>query len=197
VPIELTRRDRRALGLGMLVLALGLVRFVLVPSAAQLAELRAAVAAERDLLARERDLLASVGTRADAGDALVEALATYGHRMYPPGAAPDIHLRRLAEASNVSVISIQRLPSPDSVATDTGARAHTPMTRLRLQGESDLEGALSLLGALATADRLLVVEELELSHQQPVVSTDPEILQIGLIVRVLSSSAGPSEGSVP
>jgi hypothetical protein len=182
--ISLTARDRRAVFLGGLVLGpLVLWRLILVPFGTELAEVRGGVEVERELLVRERALLASAPVYAVHTEALVAALVTYSPRIFSNG-EPEAHVRRIAAVSNVSVQRIERIPPPDAEPVD--ASTSVRQVRLRLTGESDLEGVLSLLAALGTDDRLLVVERIELSNQRPVDSRAPEILQVEVTVRALA-----------
>lgn len=195
MPIDLSARDRRALTLGAIVLApLILWRLVLAPGADELTRVRAAVAAERATLARELALLASASERSLHADALVRRLVTYTPRLFQAGAAPEAHVREIAGASNVAVRSIERIVSPDQ---ELIASSVVHPVGLRVDGESDLEGVLSLLGALDTDELLFVVESLDLSHQAPVDSRAPEILRLEMRVRAFVSGANLSLEDVP
>lgn len=190
MPIELSPRDRRALALGAIVLALLILwRLVLAPGVDEFTRVRAAVAAERAILARELALLASASERTLQADALVRSLVTYTPRLFRAGAAPEAHLREIAEASNVAVRSIERIVSPDQ---DLTAFSVVRPVELSFEGESDLEGALSLLGALETDALLFVVEFLDLSHQAPVDSRAPEVLRLQMRGRAFVSGANVS-----
>lgn len=194
MPIELSARDRRALTLGAIVLApLILWRLVLAPGADELARVRAAVAAERATLARELALLASASERSLEADALVRRLVTYTPRLFQTGAMPEAHVREIAGASNVAVRSIERIVSPDH---DPTAPSVVHPVWLRVEGESDLEGVLSLIGALETDQLLFVVAFLDLSHQAPVDSRAPEVLRLTMRVRAFVSGANLSLGGV-
>lgn len=195
MPIELAARDRRALTLGAIVLApLILGNFVLAPGVDELMRLRMAVATERAILARELALLASASERSLEADALVRSLVTYTPRLVQAGTTPEAHLRGIAETSNVEVQRIERVASPprDSIAT--------PVVRpveLTFDGESDLEGILSLLGALETDELLYVVESLDLSHQVPANSRAAEVLRLEMRVRAFFSGANLRLEDVP
>lgn len=189
--IDLSARDRRALTVGMAALApLVVWPFILAPGAGELARVRMAIAAERALLARERALLASTPERTEEADDLFRALVTYTPRLFRAGMTPEARLREMADASNVAVRSIERIASSDREAE---ALSVVHSVNLRLDGESDLEGVLTLVGGLETDELLFVVEWLDLSHQVPVESRAPEILRFELGVRtfVSGSDLGP------
>jgi hypothetical protein len=189
--IDLTARDRRALTIGVAVLApLVVWQFILAPGAGEVARVRTVVAAERTLLARERALLASTPELREEADDLVRAPVTYTPRFFRDGITPEARLREMAGASNVAVRSIERVPFSDR---EPEARSVVHPVTLRLEGESDLEGVLSLIGGLETNELLLVVESLDLSHQAPVESRAPEILrfELGMRAFVSGSDLGP------
>lgn len=195
MPIELSARDRRALTFGAIVLApLIAWKLVLAPGADELTRVRAAVAAERAIVARELALLASASERSLEADVIVRSLVTYTPRLFRAGAAPEAQLRELAKASNVVVRRIERVASPSQ---DLNAASVVRPVELDFDGESDLEGVLSLLGELETADLLYVVESLELSHQTPVVSRAAEVLRLEMRVRAFLSRANLRLGDVP
>lgn len=199
MPIRLNARDRRALLAGALILGpLGLWRFVVAPGAAQLSELRAEVDVERDLLARERALLASASGNPQRSERLVGALVTYAPRIFPLDETPEGHVRRLADESNVVLQRVERLPESDADAAGrAAAEASVRPITISVAGESDLEGILSFLAALQTAERLLVVEQIELSRQRPVETRAPEVLDLRLTIRAFTADPGPEKDREP
>lgn len=199
MPISLNARDRRALLAGALLLGpIGLWRFVVAPGAAQLSELRSEVAVERDLLARERGLLAASSGNRQRSENLVGALVTYAPRIFSIKEMPEEYVRRIADESNVVLHQVVRLPENDSSSEGRPtAEASVRPISLRVFGESDLEGVLSLLAALQTEERLLVVEELELSHQRPVEGRAPEILDMRLVITAFTAGSVHEEGQEP
>ena len=158
----LSARDRRALMLGALVLVPALTWGLAVrPYRDAVERASAKLAAERELLARERALLAAEeGYRAGFG-ASAERLVDTASRLFggaDPGAAAAAlgeHLRRAAGESRVWLQEVEPLP-PEV------AGAGLVALPVRVRGESDLEGLLTLLQWLEAGPKLIRIDLLRI-----------------------------------
>lgn len=171
-------RDRRALWLGALTLAPALAWFVVVsPYLRAVRETERRLAVERRLLQDELSLLATATTHPDAfRDGASRLLAVTPRLFQPPeddgavGAEVTGHVGRHARDTGVLVARIEPMP-PDT--------AGTGILRLpvRVGGEGDLEGLLTLLRSLRTGEKLIHVTELRIDAPEARARPEgPEVL---------------------
>jgi len=166
---RLSPRDRRAIRLGLLVLApvvlwTGVVR----PYRRSLDETRDRLETERGLLARERALIVAATTLPDAlRDAGAEAEATRGRMIdgLDPALAEEKltgELERLAAQSRVLLQEMRGVEPPRTAAVTPGIHP----IRLAVQGQSDMNGVTAFLQRVEESRLLLRIRELSI---QPVI----------------------------
>lgn len=180
----LSPRDRRALLLGGLVLVPAL--FWSAAGAPYVRATRAAVdrlAAERDLLERERDLIATaraweIALEGGSQRLLDVAPRLFGGTAAAAGAALAEHLQRSARAARARLSRLQPVE-----AGSVGAGL-VPVP-LRVSGESDLEGVISLLYLLEAGEKLVRVDALRIQRARttgnPSSKESVEVLSFELI----------------
>lgn len=192
---SLSARDRRAVLLGLAVLApallfIGIVR----PYRAALADLRDRTAAELALLEREEALLASAAALpASVQDAQARARRAADLLVR----APNVPLAE-AEVTTMleTIASLSRVLLQEMRAVEArGVRAAVDSTasirplRLSLRGESDLEGVLTFLQRIETNPMLLRIVELTI---EPVYEGDPDarvatgVVQLAVIIEAFA-----------
>ena len=181
---SLSRRDRRALAAGLLLLGpLVLWKTILVPGVAELTELSTTVQTERALLQRELSVLASVRAERRSAEGLVASVASFVPRTFSASSDSEERLRMLAAENNVEIEQLSR----DEADTTTPSRAAIRSVRFRLTATSDLEGILTLLGAFHSDARLLVTEEIALEALK-VPLDGPETLRLSASVLTFEGS---------
>lgn len=156
--------DRRALGLGALVLvpALLFARVVL-PIVGGVTEARAAVVDERRLLARELALLGQAERYPDALSDADARLRKGAERLF---AGPDDYAAAAALASYVgdaarrSRVVVEQVEARDGSTPGDGLVTLT----VELRARGDLQGVLELLRRLERGPRLVRVEELSVQR---------------------------------
>lgn len=195
-------RDTRALIYGSVLVGgiLG-VRYVVVPSIDAYVELRQRIGIEREALWRERSLVGAARTLGGEFESHSEWLLRSAPRLYGASASepPDAMFLRYLEgavaSTGVSLASIregsngsQSPPEDDSSAADevsgddgeltveiTGsgaARLVRPM-RSTLEGEGGFEDVLTLVAALETGPKTVVIEGLKLEATP----TPPDLIE--------------------
>jgi hypothetical protein len=162
---RLSARDRRALQLGLLVLAPALLWMAVIkPYRAALEDLRTRTAVERGLLAREQALLALAPSLPDS---LVSAAAEANRADLKlvraanmPLAEAELtkYLEGVAEHSRVLLEEMRGVAAEDSLLP-----AGRPL-RLAVNGESDLQGVLTFLHRIEQGPLLVRVLELSLER---------------------------------
>jgi len=185
LPITLAPRDRRALALGVSVLAAALFwRFVAQPLARARAELGARVAEQRGLLARE---LAAVGTAQRAADDLQGAREEFSQRrarLFPgrePLGATAALVSLVGEEARRRSVQLEAI-EPRPADPESGGLVGV---RIEVRGRTDLYGLLDWLGALEAGPRLLRLEALTLARiaEPGTKSKGPETLRVGAVIR--------------
>ena len=160
----LAPRDRRALGLGAAVLGPALLwAFVVAPVTRALDAQAARLAAERQLFSREAGLLEDAARARAARDTSASRLLAVAPRLFGGGAAAAAaglaqYLQEGARRSRVLVTHIETLPVQ---RVDSGIAA----VAVRVHGESDLEGVLTLLYALEGGSKLVRIDDLHIPAQ--------------------------------
>lgn len=160
----LSSRDRRAFLLGGLVMIAGAVWVLGVrPYYSLLREVSDHLAAERALLQREMGVLAGVDDYPLVLERGAQLLSRVGPSLFTgetSGVASAAFAQYLQESARVRRVFITRVdPDPtESVGADINALP------LRVQGETDLEGLLTLLDHLEKGPKLVNVEELTIRN---------------------------------
>jgi hypothetical protein len=164
---HMTRRDRRAVLLGALILVpallwVGVVR----PYQAALDDMRQRTAAELALLQREHALIANSGL---ASTAAVERAERAALRLVSAANVPlaeaevTTFLQELARLSRVLLQEMRGVDARSAGAArrgvEDGLQALRPI-RLMVRGESDFEGVLTLLQRIEQSPLLMRVTEL-------------------------------------
>jgi hypothetical protein len=173
----LAPRDRRAILLGVAVLAPALVYVLGVrPYREALAGVRDRVQAERELLARELALLESASDLPGAILRAEEAAGRAEARMLqaPSAVLAEGELTDLLEGS-----AFRSRVLLEEIRTGELARGEEPppglsVIRLHLRGESDLQGVLTFLGEIERSHILLRVRGLALEPQVARPESDDE-----------------------
>ena len=168
-------RDRRALLLGMAIMIPALLWvFGVRPYRAALSEARERVTAERELLSRELDLLYSstelAGAVQEAEDdaLLVESRMLQASSLVLAEAELTDFLELVAFESRVLLEEIQGAELNRGEEPPPGMA----VVRLRLSGESDLEGVLGFLDEIEKSQLLLRVRGLALEPEVTRPSSD-------------------------
>ena len=193
---RLSRRDRRAVGLGALVLVPALLwTFALSPYLERLAERRDRLAAERRALLAERELLASEDRYPRAVEAGLGRLRELRPRLLD-GRSEGMAAAGLAQlledwarASRVHLVRVE----PGTVR---GLESRLQAVPVALQGESDLQGLLEFLAALSGSEKILRVGSLQVSRRGAGpggVGEGVEVLSFAL--SVVGLALEPEEGS--
>ncbi len=180
-------RDRRALTMGMLVLAPVILFFAAVrPYRASMTELRDRTASQRSLLAREEGLLANAATlpglaaaatrRADRADMRL----VRGENRALEEAELTTYLERTALMSRVLLQEVRGLEAPRGADTTGIIR---PL-RLAVRGESDLKGVLTLIQRIEASPLLLRIAELSMEPVAAKASADtqPGAIKFALVL---------------
>ncbi|MDH3496500.1 MAG: type II secretion system protein GspM [Gemmatimonadota bacterium] len=158
----LSPRDRRAVGVGAILLGPLIVWVgVVSPYLRGAASARERLTAERELLARETELVAGAAAFAAAwGDGSQRLLAA-APRLFAgenPAVATAVLARYLHAASKMSRVLLTQVEPAPPVSAGPGLLA----LPLRVEGETDLEGIMSLLYTLEGGLKLVRVEGLHL-----------------------------------
>jgi hypothetical protein len=162
---RLSHRDRRAVLLGIAVLAPALLYIVVVrPYFSALEQVRERVGAERALLAREEALLAAAPTLPREIEALGGALQRAELRLVRAATGPAAEAEVASYLENIAGLSrvlLQEMRAVELVRGVVESSAFPPV-RLAVRGESDLEGVLTLLHRIESSPLLLRVASLSI-----------------------------------
>lgn len=179
-------RDRRALRMGIPLLLAGLAWHVAV--APYLREVRAVseqLRLEREILASERGLLASAGLASSEVRGLSQELIAAALRLVggPNEQAATAALTGFLEyAARQNRVYLSRVEPAAPEPAGEGLVA----IPIRLRGESDFEGILSLLHGLEHSSKLLRVEALSVKSTRPgqlVAPEEAEVLEFDLVAK--------------
>lgn len=165
-------RERRAVVLGALMLALALViRVGVVPYREGLMEARERLEREERLLARERSLLREARGYRAAFDSLGARVLASVPRLMEGGALVSTQAtlsRRLDDASRAASAQLSRVEPLPPRPSGRGLLA----VPLRVEGESDYEGFLTLLADLEAGPTLFHIGALEVRGREQAMPTD-------------------------
>lgn len=170
---RLSARDRRALAVGCGVVALALLwTYVVTPYMRALTDTRARLDAARALLARELELAALAPALAAAAERAAGRLWDVAPRLFTgagdglAGAALAEYVRSHASEARVHIASIAPVAG---AGEDAGASSPMRMREvtLRVSGESDLEGLLTLIARLEGGGKLARVRGLAVDAKAP------------------------------
>lgn len=182
---SLSRRDRRALVAGGLVLAPALLYAAVVrPYLGAVAELRDRIAVEQDLLERERGLLAAADRLGGPAAAQRQDKEQLWQRLFlDEGSGAAISLEEyLVDLATQSGVYIEQ--SDSRLVASAGQVL--PVLRADARGISDFEGILELLYSLENGEKAVRVESVSL---EPLASVAGEEERIALTL----SLAGHTE----
>jgi hypothetical protein len=186
-------RDRRALLLGAAVLASGVCWTAIVrPYFQALQGVSSALTAERDLLDRELRLLAGADQYAaefeQAGARLLDvATRLFGGENNAVASAGLI--RYLQEGAGTGPALLTRL-EPLPAEEEGNGLVGLP---LRVEGETDLEGLLTVLHLLDAGSKLVRVENLRVQGRRAVAVDGPEVLSFEFVARGFSLAESESQ----
>jgi hypothetical protein len=159
-------QDRRAVGWGAAAFVVILLfRLAVVPYLDRMADARATLEREQGLLARERRLLAEArGYRGAFDHAGARLLATVPRLMKggPLAETQAALSRRVDESATIAPAALTRVEALPPRPAGRGLLA----IPLRVEGESDYEGFLTLLADLESGPTLFHVTDLDLRSQE-------------------------------
>jgi hypothetical protein len=187
----MTERDRRALAIGAVVVAVALLVLRIGPWAWRAVEQSRSRLEDRAmLLARMRAEVSSAPRLEDSGAVIRSRLAALAPALLTGKTTAEALGElgsRLSVAAERERVRVKRTePLADSIA----AGGLVPVT-LRAALESDTRGMIELLGALAGEGATVVVRELKVAVSDPHVPSDrPERLQTELTITGWYLSAG-------
>jgi len=190
---RLSSRDRRALLLGAAVLASGVGWTAMVkPYIRAVREVSSTLAAERELLNRELRLLAA----ADQYPAEVEQagarLLDVATRLFggeKQAAASAGLIQYLQEGAGTGPALLTRL-EPLPAEEEGNGLIGLPLS---VEGETDLEGLLTVLHLLDAGPKLVRVENLRVQGRRAVAVDGPEVLSFVFVARGFSLAESESQ----
>jgi len=175
----LSARDRRALLLGGLILGPALLwALVAAPYLRAVSYASERLIAERELLRREVELLATADEDPAALEVGAERLLEVAKRLVGgenPAVANAAHAQYLQTVARDSRVLITRMEPLAAEEAGIGLVA----LPLRVQGETDLEGLMTLLHSLEAGSKLVSVENLRIQGLRTAAaagSADAEVL---------------------
>jgi hypothetical protein len=162
------RREKRVILVGFAVLGIGLlVRMLALPYLERVRNAEALLARERERLAQERALVRSTATYRVAFDSLGTRWLSMLPQMMRGGSPIVVQAalsRQVDEAARAALVQLSRVELLPARAAGTGLVAMS----LRLEGESDFEGFLTLLSRLEAGPTVFHIDELEVrGREQP------------------------------
>lgn len=194
---RMNARDRRALRLGLLVLAPALLwTWGVQPWRAAMAEARDGLAVQREALAREQALLAGDGRVAALRLAADSAADASRPRLFQ--ARDDLLASAelagyLARAARANDVLLQEADTRPATVSPSGLRT----LQVEIRAESDLEGVLGFLQALEQGERLVRVERLTIARpgDAEVDEGDVEVLTLSATVLGYALAPDPAAAS--
>jgi hypothetical protein len=179
-------RDRRALRLGIPLLLAGLAwHFAVAPYLREARALHEQLRVDRELLARERGLVASSGAASSEVRRLSKELIAAAPRLIggPNQQAATAALTGFLEyAARQNRVYLSRVEPGAPSPAGEGLVA----IPVRLRGESDLQGILSLLHGLEHSSKVLRVEALSVKSSRPgelVAREEAEVLEFDVVAK--------------
>jgi len=170
---RLSARDRRALAVGCAVVAFALLwTYVVTPYMRALADTRARLDAARELLARELELAALAPALAVAAERAAGRLWDVAPRLFAgagdglAGAALAEYVRAHAREARVHIASVAPVDADENAPT-ASSPVRLREIALRVAGESDLEGLLTLIARLEGGEKLARVRGLTVDAKAP------------------------------
>lgn len=163
---DLSTRDRKALLWGgCLLCAVTAVRVAAVPTLSTAQDARMALQGEQALLDRELSLLREASLYPHQFEELAARLLEWTPALLPEGTPARIHAHLSEQAKHAAAggpVMISGIESMPPVANEHGFIEHS----VRMEGEGDLEGILTMLGTLEAGPLLLRVENLSLASRR-------------------------------
>ena len=179
----MTPRDRRALLVGGLVVAVAVLGLRVLPWGLQRATVAHALLSERaGLLARMREELASLPRLRDSAAVLTRGLVALAPQVLsgstPAEAGADLS-GRMSLAASRAPARVDRLnPLPDS-----GGAGRLGRARVHAVFETDVRGLIAFLRAIDAGDEVLTLEELHIEAPEPgAAKRGPEILKVEVTI---------------
>ena len=179
----MTLRDRRALVVGGIAVAVAVLGLRVLPWAVRrLTEAHAVLRERATLLARTREEMASLPTLRDSAAVLSQALVALAPQVLsgssPAEAGADLSGRMNLAASRAPA-KVERLdPLPDSSGDGRLGRV-----RVHAALETDVRGLIALIRAIDGGDEVLKLDELRVDALEAgTVPRGPEILKIDITV---------------
>ena len=179
----MTPRDRRALVVGGVAVAVAVLGLRVLPWAVRrVTEAHAQLRERATLLARTRDEMASLPTLRDSAAVLSQALVALAPQVLsgatPAEAGADLSGRMNLAASRAPA-KVERLdPLPDSSGDGRLGRV-----RVHAALETDIRGLVALIRAIDGGDEVLTLDELRVEASEPgMASRGPEILKVEITV---------------
>lgn len=184
----LSSRDRRALGLGLIMLVPALLYvWGAKPYTAALADARSRLAANRDALARDLALV-ELAPKSDvfriALDSVLRQTETRLFDADDDGIAAAELGAYVAELARTNDVWIQAVTARDATVSSRGVRT----LAVDIRAESDFQGFVAFLSALEHGDRLTKVSQLSL-----VPATDTSVSSHALQLRATIEGYAPGE----
>ena len=179
----MTRRDRRAMVIGGVVVLGAVVMLRVVPATLRtVLEARTTLRERATLLARTRGEMASLPTLRDSAAALSHALVALAPQLLSGSteaeAGADLSERMSLIASRAPAKVEQLDPISDSLGS-----ARLGRVRLHAALETDVRGLVAVLLAIETGDEVLHLDELHVQAPQLAgVERGPEILKVEVTV---------------
>lgn len=188
-------RDRRALRLGLLVLAPALLWvWGVQPYRAALTEARDGLTLQREALAREQALLAGDGRVSALRLAADSAADASRPRLF--SARDDLLASAelagyLARAARASDVLLQEADTRPATVSPSGLRT----LQVEIRAESDLEGFLGFLQALEQGERLVRVERLTIARPADADADEGDVEVLTLSATVLGYALAPDSAA--
>ena len=192
---RMNARDRRALRLGLFVLAPALLWvWGVQPYRAALAEARDGLAVQREALAREQALLAGDGRVAALRLAADSAADASRPRLFQ--ARDDLLASAelagyLARAARANDVLLQEADTRPATVASSGLRT----LQVEIRAESDLEGFLGFLQALEHGERLVRVERLTIARPGDADADEGDVEVLTLSATVLGYALAPDSAA--
>lgn len=192
--LALSTRDRRALVLGVALLAPVLVwRLIVSPYTAAENRLQAELEIETDLLSRELAVVEEARGDAEAIARLAEVLG----RQVPRLLGGDPGTRELAEyVQGIAGETPIHFEAVEPRALDGAERFLTPVC-VEVRAESDLEGFLTLIRYLETGPKLVLLDSLSVFRSGSQSPEEPERLSFRFLATGLNVPASDTATITP
>ncbi len=175
----MTRRERRVLAMGTVILVMGVVLRFGAPTVAFVRQRIETSRERRALVARARALVQSTPTLQAALAARADELLGTAPLLFSGSAASGVAAGlagRITAAAATNRVRIDRIePLPDSTVADFTS------VELRVRAEGDLAGIIGFLAALERGPQLVTVTQFAITNEHG--ASDPQRLRLDLSAR--------------